>query len=63
MPQHTLHECALQMITSANIKPTLGLLVLRARLYSSALPFPKGSSLGEGIPLEWKISRQVINTQ
>lgn len=38
MPQHTLHECALQMITSANIKPTLGLLLLRARLHSSAIP-------------------------
>lgn len=47
MPQHTLHECALQMITSANIKPTLWLLLaLHARFYLS-LPFPKDSSLLE----------------
>lgn len=63
MPQHTLHECALQMIASANIKTTLGLLGLNVRFYSSALPSPKGSSLGEVIPSEWKISRHVINTE
>lgn len=53
MPQHTLHECALQMITSANIKSPLGLLLtLHARFYSSALPFPKGGSLSwRGDPL------------
>lgn len=63
MPQHTLYECALQMITSASIKTTLGLLALNVRFSSPALPSPKGSSLGEVIPLEWKISRHVINTQ
>lgn len=64
MPQHTLQECALQMIASASIKPTLGLpLVLSVRFYSSALPFQKGSSLGEVIPSEWKIPRHVINAQ